>query len=128
LAREIINQWQASQILYYDRGPQSSYAAEMLTQLERLADADLATQFIQEAMVHDYRSSEGVLLSALCDQFGYPTLAPALTHFIAAQTPAERRASLKATVEIFAMPERIAYAGGTQRDVPGLRGRVARGD
>jgi hypothetical protein len=101
-AREIIHEWQASQPSYYDRGARSSYTAEMLTQLKRLADADLAAQFIQEAMVYDYSGSEGALLSALCDQFGYAALAPALTHFIASQLPTERRASLKATVEIFA--------------------------
>ncbi|WP_089942825.1 2OG-Fe(II) oxygenase [Candidatus Entotheonella palauensis] len=98
-AREIINGWRLSQRFY---GAQSSHAVEMLTQLQRLADADLMNQFLREGMVNDYSGSEGALLSALCDQFGYASLASALTHFIASQVPTERRASLKATVEIVA--------------------------
>ncbi|ETW97697.1 MAG: hypothetical protein ETSY1_21640, partial [Candidatus Entotheonella factor] len=101
-AREIINRWRPSHPLYIKRDGQSASAVEMLTQLQRLADADLVNQFIREGMVNDYGGSEGALLGALCDQLGYASLASALTHFIAAQVPTERRASLKATVEIVA--------------------------
>ncbi len=99
-AREIIHFWQSSQHPYHRA--RTAHAMDMLTQLVRLADADLANQFIRERMVYDYNGSEGALLSALCDQLGYSALAPALTHFMASQVPTERRASLKATIDIFA--------------------------
>ncbi len=111
-AQAIIDLWQPS--VYPSRRESDSHAASMLTQLARIGDTALATQFIRLNLVRDYNDTEGQPLSALCHKLGYPALADALQHFITSQVPTDRRASLTATVSIFealcCSPEPLAAA------------------